>query len=181
MRYLSLDLETTSLVPDENNILQMSFVLEDTSDPTRPVQTLDNFTCFIKQDEIKGQPYALAMNAWILDIISGRSEGKYPILSKEDAFRHLKIWLIHHFGNSKPVLAGKNVGTFDFQFLPKDIQRLFSRRFIDPGPMLIDWHNDEVPPGLTECLRRSGINTEVTHDARQDAIDVIEILRRFYV
>lgn len=80
------------------------------------------------------------------------------------------------------IAAGKNFSAFDKQFLNQ--LPLFNElisiksRAIDPGTMFIDWENDERPPGLSECKRRAGIkNTELTHNAVDDAIDVIRCIR----
>ena len=42
------------------------------------------------------------------------------------------------------------------------------------------WKNDDAAPGLGLCKERAGIEGIVTHNALEDAWDVIEILRKFY-
>jgi DNA polymerase III epsilon subunit-like protein len=80
------------------------------------------------------------------------------------------------------IAAGKNFSKFDRNFLEQ--LPLFNQlisikaRAIDPGTMFIDWESDEYPPGLLECKKRAGIkNPEVTHNAVDDAIDVIKCIR----
>ncbi len=42
----------------------------------------------------------------------------------------------------------------------------------------MDWENDDEPPNLSTCLERAGVeNTVVTHDAVDDARDVIRVIR----
>jgi hypothetical protein len=41
----------------------------------------------------------------------------------------------------------------------------------------MDWKNDESLPNLQKCMDRCKIKGEVTHDALQDAIDVVQVLR----
>jgi hypothetical protein len=45
---------------------------------------------------------------------------------------------------------------------------------------MVDWNNDKSLPNLTTCKERAGIEGVVTHDALEDAWDVIEVLRKFY-
>lgn len=98
-------------------------------------------------------------------------------------------------GNTYPILtsnipkvtfnaAGKNFASFDLKFLErlprwKQIFRVRSR-ILDPGILFTDWEGDFSVPGLSECKKRAGLNSVVTHDAIDDARDVISLLRRFY-
>lgn len=80
--------------------------------------------------------------------------------------------------------AGKNFDAFDRKFIeliPKWDQYIRLRhRTIDPTTPYIDWHNDEQPPGLGECLQRAGIIKQVTHNAVEDCWDTLEVLRKEY-
>ena len=89
--------------------------------------------------------------------------------------------------NSKPIKingAGKNFGTFDKLFLQELPwwQKLIRtrQRVLDPAILMVDWTNDKSLPNLTQCKERAGIEGIVTHDALEDAWDVIEVLRKFY-
>ena len=88
---------------------------------------------------------------------------------------------------TKPItinVAGKNFGTFDKLFLQQLPwwQRLIRtrQRILDPAILCVDWKNDESLPSLTQCKERKGVEGIVTHNALEDAWDVIEILRKFY-
>jgi len=88
---------------------------------------------------------------------------------------------------TKPItinVAGKNFGTFDKMFLeklPRWKQLIRTKqRIIDPAVLFVDWNSDKTLPNLKECKERSGISGEVTHDALEDAWDVIQTLRKFY-
>jgi hypothetical protein len=90
-------------------------------------------------------------------------------------------------GKSKPItlnVAGKNFGTFDKLFLQELPwwQKLIRtrQRVLDPAILMVDWNNDKSLPNLTTCKERAGIEGVVTHDALEDAWDVIEVLRKFY-
>ena len=80
--------------------------------------------------------------------------------------------------------AGKNFGTFDKLFLEKlprwkQVFRI-RQRILDPSVLFVDWKNDESLPSLTVCKDRAGLHGLVTHDALEDAWDVVEVLRKFY-
>ncbi len=90
-------------------------------------------------------------------------------------------------GKTKPItlnVAGKNFGTFDKLFLQELPwwQKLIRtrQRVLDPAILCVDWVNDESLPSLTICKERKNIQGIVTHNALEDAWDVIEILRKFY-
>jgi len=51
---------------------------------------------------------------------------------------------------------------------------------IDPAVLFCDFNTDETLPSLTTCKERGGIDGIVTHDAIDDAWDVIELLRKKY-
>jgi hypothetical protein len=81
-------------------------------------------------------------------------------------------------------VAGKNFGMFDYNFI-KHIPEIesvvgFSSRVLDPAILCVDWKNDFRLPGLNDCKQRHGIEGAVTHDALDDAWDVIQVLRKFY-
>jgi DNA polymerase III epsilon subunit-like protein len=98
-------------------------------------------------------------------------------------------------GNSFPMLtsnlpktyitcAGKNFAGFDQKFLellPRWKQVFSIRsRVLDPGILFVDWKNDEAVPSLFECKQRAGIDGIVTHNAVEDAMDVVMLLRTKY-
>jgi hypothetical protein len=87
----------------------------------------------------------------------------------------------------KPVtinVAGKNFASFDKHFLErlprwKQVIRL-RQRIIDPSVIFTNWNEDKSMPSLYECKQRAKIQGIVTHDALEDAWDVIELLRTQY-
>lgn len=89
--------------------------------------------------------------------------------------------------NTKPIhinVAGKNFATFDKLFLEKLtwFKKLIRirQRVIDPAVLFCDWVNDDSLPNLQQCKNRSNIEGVVTHDALEDAWDVIQLLRTKY-
>jgi hypothetical protein len=90
-------------------------------------------------------------------------------------------------GKTKPItinVAGKNFGTFDKLFLAELPwwQKLIRtrQRVLDPAILMVDWANDTSLPNLETCKFRADIQGVVTHNALEDAWDVIEVLRKFY-
>ena len=88
---------------------------------------------------------------------------------------------------TKPItlnVAGKNFGTFDKLFLQELPwwQKLIRtrQRVLDPAILCVDWVNDTSLTSLTTCKERMNVEGIVTHNALEDAWDVIEILRKFY-
>jgi hypothetical protein len=81
-------------------------------------------------------------------------------------------------------VAGKNFGTFDkvfLQKLPRWKQLIKMRsRILDPAILFVDWKSDDALPGLSLCKERSNVEGIVTHNALEDAIDVVAVLRTKY-
>jgi len=193
MKYVSLDIETTCLDPKPSNILGLSMVVEDSDHPEVAVEDLPHLTVIIDQPVITGQAYALGLNGWILDFISGRSKNcPYKIIKPSELHYEVGCFLRAQFpdrvfktetnvyyAKKRLTLAGKNVASFDYQFLPDDVKLFFAHRMIDPGSVMINW-NLAVPPSLGELLKVVGIDKEVSHDMLDDARDVIRVLRATY-
>lgn len=95
--------------------------------------------------------------------------------------------------NEKLNLAGKNLAMFDLKFLEalewrksKTMERYgeilfnYKHRIIDPSILFTDFITDNELCNLSKCKERAGLNNEVTHNALQDAWDVIQVLRTKY-
>lgn len=80
--------------------------------------------------------------------------------------------------------AGKNFANFDNKFLerlPRWKQVLRARgRTIDPSILFVDWKNDDAIPGLSLCKERAKLDPHVTHNAIDDAMDIVKLLRTQY-
>lgn len=183
MKYISLDLETTGLVKDPNNILQLSMVVEDTT-KLMPLRELPHLTAFVDQGTFTGSAFALQMNAWILKEIANANKGidtKYPVVQPLALWDSVHDFINEHFGRRNALVAGKNVASFDLQFFPENVRARFKHRVIDPGPMFINWKIDDSPPDLATIKKRCGLDPGVSHDAYEDALDVIQVLRTQYM
>lgn len=204
-----IDTETTSIKSENGNLLSFACVLEDTND-IKPVEELPYFYCVFKYDKLKGEPYALNMNKGLIQEISeGKSDNLIEINSFLQNFNNFlyENGLEHHtsdksvlskcktkmypglpYGPKKPIKiksCGKNFGTFDKGWIEEKIPFFreyfqFNHRVLDIGPLFVDFKNDDWIPNLKECMLRSGVEGEVTHNALQDCYDLIKCLRTKY-
>jgi DNA polymerase III alpha subunit (gram-positive type) len=229
MRYISIDVETTGLDPQNCQILSIGAVIEDTNKQV-PIEELPTFHGIIKRENISGSIFAINMNKDLIQAIKDYSTATTPELkaSVEESFgakfyhEDEIVEALFHFcyrnglvavpdtegwshmalslnfkqvdGISYPVLssnmpkvylncAGKNFAGFDKKFLEKlpRWKQVFSirSRVLDPGILFVDWNNDDSVPGLGECKKRAGIEGIVTHNAVEDAMDVVMLFRKY--
>ena len=189
----SLDADMTGLDPDNDMVLEVALVVEDTSmHSLKDVQDLPHWVGRIAYDRIVGHPAALAMNVKLIAAMpevleqfgqGHRPEGWYRYL--DEAMRDAIDFLDEQYGHvtgslTKPpkfVIAGKNVGGFDMLFMPDFFKRRCIHRTIDAGSVALGgenhWWSRHRPPSLGDLTER-----DVAHTALQDARDVIEVLRR---
>jgi len=224
MRYISIDVETTGLDPQNCQILSIGAVIEDTNKQV-PIEELPTFHGIIKRENISGSIFAINMNKDLIQAIKDYSTANTPELkaSVEESFgakfyhEDEIVEALFHFcydnglvpvdpnflnqqvkivnGRTYPVLsskmprvylncAGKNFAVFDKKFLellPRWKQVFSIRsRVLDPGILFVDWVDDESVPSLDECKHRARIDGIVTHNAVEDAMDVVKLLRTRY-
>lgn len=203
MKYIVIDIETTGTDPNKNQILELGAIFEDTNTKL-PIEEIPKFKCIIEHQNYIGSAYAINMNQRIFKIISDYKSIKNHI--EQANFRTLHNILTPHFAVMKFAewvqsvyfqnndnnlkftdninIAGKNYGVFDKLFL--DNLEYWKqtinceRRFIDPAILFTDWKNDSRLPSLDQCLERANIKRQVTHNALEDAIDVLLCLRTQY-
>jgi oligoribonuclease (3'-5' exoribonuclease) len=177
MKYLSIDVETTGRNPNEHKVIMFAAILDDLNKP-RPVDNLPFYSCIINQEK-KGEPYALEMNEWIFKEMP--KEG----ISQAQFIKEFTAWLNQQgFEEEKGRfvinVAGKNVAGFDNIFLkniPGFTDRIRIRsRCIDPTILFLD-KKDEHLPDLQTCLERAGIQKRVSHNALEDALDIVQLIR----
>lgn len=174
--YVSIDIETTGLDPENCQIIQFAAVLDDWQ---TPVDELPWFGGLVYHEKIVGEPYALAMNAALLkQIAEGDPADMLHPASLTQLFRN---WLLQHGVSlkEKVLAAGKNFAGFDLQFLkrlPSPIQ--FKHRFFDPGMLFWNPIEDvDGPPDTKKCMERALLSGEVAHTALEDARVVCKLIR----
>lgn len=226
MKYLSIDIETTGLDPETDQILSIGVIVEDTTKKLS-FEEIPKFHCAIVHEKLRGGLFALnlnrdliqTINSWVYaedsDEQKAIEQDTGMIFCKEDeVVKHLFRFLFIHnmldpsvydFALDKTIeikdgvtyptitsstkkthlnVAGKNFGTFDKLFLEKvpRWQQVFKirQRIIDPSILSVDWQADETLPSLSVCKERQGLGDIVTHNAVEDAWDVISLLRKTY-
>lgn len=184
MKYLAIDIETTSIKPEDGQILSFAAVIEDTSF-LKPIKDLPSFYCVFKLDKIKGEPYALNMNRVLIEQISA-GKSKSLIDQKKFCVQFKEFLVLNGFDDTTKLrVAGKNVASFDIPWIESHIPDFehyfkFSHRTLDVGSVMVDFKTDEWIPNLLECKKRARVKGEVVHNALDDCYDVIEVLRSKY-
>lgn len=195
MKYISIDTETTGIDPSLDQVLEIGAIIEDTNNPMS-FEDLPKFNVILLYDRYQGTPFAINMNKRIWEILAyvppkGTTEhikycAEHRIIPASEAAHHFNKWLSECGMKGRSVIAGKNIAGFDVPFLnnlPNWKENVkFHNRVIDPGSIMIDWKNDDVPPNSEECKRRARLEDDtIAHNALYDAWDMIQILRSQYV
>jgi len=183
MRYVSIDIETTGLDPQENDIIEFGAVLDDLSSST-PIKMLPRFHCYFVRPFYNGSPFALSMHPKIFRRIADRESGYTYISATKLGHRFQNFLLKNGYKKDHDKIcitaAGKNFGAFDLQFLKFKTDFLkhveVRHRILDPAVLYLE-RGDAVIPGTSECKSRANLEKNVAHTAIEDAIDVIKLLR----
>jgi hypothetical protein len=167
-----------AITMNRNIISLMSDYLEGDDDTRQNMNTHSEYL-FLEEEEVVKEFYRFLCVNGVGDS-SIMNSGGYGELRNGQ-------WNITFNNGTKPIhlnVAGKNFGTFDKLFLEelpwwKKLIRV-RQRILDPGILFVDWQNDDTIPNLKKCKERSNIDGIVTHNALEDAWDVIQILRTKY-
>jgi DNA polymerase III epsilon subunit-like protein len=189
MKFLSIDIETTGLDPQKNQILEFGAVAIDTSCGNAPY--VDDFRAVFIHQELTGNPIALTMNSELINEINillktkdfdydefnyNKSNDVY-VRNTEEFQKYFDEWLESIGFTGRLTLAGKNLASFDLKFLEAaGIKIKYRHRMIDPAILYVDWATDETLPDLQQCLDRAGIVKNVEHTSIADAMDVAELV-----
>jgi hypothetical protein len=133
---------------------------------------------FLREEEVAKSFYHFLIDAGVItpewdatktvEIINGKT---YPALTTKMEPFHLNV-------------AGKNFHSGDQTYIErlprwKQVFRIRSLH-IDPTVLFVDWKNDEFMPSLGKCKERAKVDGIVTHDALENAWDVVQLLRTQY-
>jgi hypothetical protein len=178
MKYVSIDIETTGLEPETDQILEFAAVYDHTEWwHERPVEALSSMSVVIRHDRIEGHPYALAMNA---RLIATNAHERDKCVAPGDLWGEFHHWLEPLGGITYPGkinVTGKNVAMFDLPFIRKIQQFPFHRRVLDPAMYFVDLDQDDVLPDMKTCLQRAGLPDQVSHEALDDAQQACRLIR----
>lgn len=181
--FISVDIETTSLDPNTGQILSIGAVIGDFAALDAPLESLPTFHVALKHNSIRGDYEAIVLNA---ELIRGIVNGTGPrVVTPENAATEFVQWLKENGVTRFPIsVAGKNFAGFDYAFLrllPGFTELIKTHhRIVDPGMLYFDPSIEAVPPGLSTCLLRAGLDPVVHHDALKDALDVMRLIRIYY-
>lgn len=183
MKYVAIDLETSGLNPETDQVLEMAAVVDDL---TSPLESLPRFRAYVRHNTYHGSAAALYMNREILKILS--LPDSLDVVDAEAV-----MWKFYNFLTGpggipvidptlplKVVAAGKNFASFDQKFiskLPNGHYVKFHHRVMDPT-MLYFEKSDVVPPDSKLCMERAGLPGEVEHTALADALMVVKLIRK---
>lgn len=196
MQYFSIDIETSSLIPEEGVILQLGAILEDTDKPLS-FEESKKFEVIIKHPVYLGQPFPINMHAGIWKILAEHHtlkdakqmhfESDNNIVDVLDVSEKFSYWLHETTGQlgKKATFnfAGKNLGLFDIPWCEKKLpfwkeNIRVSSRLLDPAILYWNPIKDKRLPSMEECKKRACFTTTtIAHTTLADAWDVIQLLR----
>ena len=168
-RAITINKELISLIAD----------YQDANDETRKLIDIHSDYKYIREDDVAKEFYWFLEENGFGTSLFDNSGGYVEI--KDGKTRPVIN------GSTKPItvnVAGKNFATFDKLFLEqlpwwKKLIKI-RQRVLDPAILVVDWKNDTSLPNLKQCKERTGVEGIVTHNALEDAWDVIEVMRKFY-
>ena len=180
--YVSLDIETTGLNPENCQVLEIGAVIDD---GTTPIEDCPTFHCYVDHGLILGEPFAVSMHTTILRRIATHEEG-YTYLQPWEVATRFRDFLKEHgldSENEKVFVAGKNYASFDARFLRKltnwDKHVRVHHRILDPAALYWQPETDGAQlPDTKTCMERADIPGEVAHTAVEDAQVVVRLIRK---
>lgn len=190
--YVSIDIETTGLDPDDCQIIQFGAVVDDL---VSPLELLPRFEVLVlnRNDEYCGSSFALNMNRDILSRISDthqkiekqQAQDLSKFCFQDELGPRFANWLQSHIPEGGSItVAGKNFSGFDKLFLENINFFEFIKvrhRVIDVGSMYWQVSSDgTVLPNLKQCMERAGLEGEVLHTALDDALVVTKLIRKHF-
>lgn len=200
MKYVSIDIETTGLSADKNQMVEFGAVVEDLSATSIHVDDLPSFRAIIidPEGEYRISPFVMKMHTKLFEEIGSvqkdklEKEGWYT--HEESTAKHTVIVshpfiLVHRFlawlrtydcfsGKGKVIPAGKNFYGFDYRFIEPLFKGgvQFHHRGLDPVMYYIK-PTDRKPPDLQLCCERADLPMSNYHTAVGDAKMVIDLIR----
>jgi oligoribonuclease (3'-5' exoribonuclease) len=178
MKYVCIDIETTGLDPETNQIIEIAAVIRDLNDH-KDLADSPSFHYYVKHDSYVFDGHAAIMNVEIVKQMSSATN----VIKPESICNKLYEFLEPHFplkkGKLSFIAAGKNFGNFDLKFLENlsTWKGNFNvdHKILDPAILWLKPTDDRLP-SLNECLKRSGATSMVQHTALKDVYDTIYVL-----
>lgn len=204
MKYLSIDIETSGLDFDKCSITTIGIIIEDTQNKLA-FDEIPKLHLALMHDGLYFEPIAAEMNIEYIKTLStiikygGIPDDETDLIwvsENQVVSRIMNFLKKNNFELSQRNLfngylqtyysvnvAGKNFNAFDKIFLEKiygwksNIE--INRRVLDPAILYMQLDDNELPD-LSRCKMMAGLPSAVSHNAIEDAWDVIQLLRRKY-
>lgn len=185
---MSIDIETSGLDPDRHSITQFAAVIDDLKNPY-PIEHLPKFNFYVSDPDRVWQKETInfGKSKTIAKEIHKNGNNVIPKENLIEVFYEflLENGFTRYEGCVYITAAGKNFSGFDHQFierLPGYGQKVkIIRRCIDPAVLYLNPEIDDKVPDMNTCLVRAGIEKIVSHDALEDCIDVVKLVRYMFV
>lgn len=175
----SIDIETTGLDPEKNQVLEIGVARGEIYDDS----PLNTWHCYVDHDELCANPFALNMNRDLLqEMHEARQADPSRLVSPDRVFPLFLEWIISMCepNPTKLIVCGRNFNGFDRQFLKRlGFVGLFRHRVVDPTVLYMR-RGDEYPPSLEEAAKRAGLPPKEDHRAVPDAIQSIACVRSYF-
>lgn len=175
----SIDIETTGLDPERNQVLEIGVARGEIYDDS----PLDTWHLYVDHDELYVNPFALNMNRDLLqEMFELKQTNSTRLVSPDKVFPLFKKWQtsIYEPNPTRLIACGRNFNGFDLQFLKRlGFVNLFRHRVIDPTVLYMR-RGDEYPPSLDEAAERAGLPPRISHRAIDDAIQSIWCVRSHF-
>ena len=165
MRIISLDLETTGINPQTDQIIQIGMLCFD----TETGETFGEMEHLVRHVRYEGDPFALQMNAKLLRRLAD-GEGIH-----KNNLRFVVSEFLRDHSLIKPHVVGFNVAPFDLAFLKAADIDLFHHRAIELGTLLMSTTDSPLPVTSNEAMKLLGKDRKVAHTALQDCRDAREL------
>jgi len=166
--YIALDLETTGLDPEKDQILEIGAVYDD---GVSKIKDLKTFRIISPNIRFSGNAFALSLNSNLLKEISENKICSNIVIEFEKWIEKI----IEEDNGITPTFAGKNVANFDIPFLISNGFTIkYHHRILDIGSCY--YSKFGYIPSLSEINQYIG-NSGVTHKALDDALDVVKAIR----
>jgi hypothetical protein len=177
--YCSIDIETTGLDSEKDQVLEFAAVLALEKKPK--LSDYPFFHAKIRWDRLEGAPFALMLNSKLIaEMARLPKTATLGWIRIHELGPQFKEWLVGYIGSEGRVHpCGKNFQGFDRQFLWKlngFPKHLFTHRALDPGAQYATW--DGIP-GLDSFATPSeleGKEHEALFDARKALYWALEAL-----
>ena len=186
---MSIDVETTGLDTQHNELLAIGIVIDEHQ---KSLEDLEKIYIVFDKDTLRYcDVFALAMNADLLRDMKNKCvttplppRTLVKFKKEEEVTRYLQDIFLAYGATpeNKITLAGKNIGKFDYHFLrhlpwwKEKCEPLINHRFVDLGSLFWNPFASKVPD-LIGCKNLCYITDPVSHNAVDDALDVVKCIR----